>query len=65
MKPPIKLIRMYAVADKAKAGDFVIVAEPLPAFLTAGWTEAQHIARRRAERDAIDAEWKKIRSRAS
>lgn len=61
MKHPIKLVRLYAKDDKAKTGDFVIVADPLDAFLTAGWTEAQHVARREAERVAIDREWAKIR----
>jgi hypothetical protein len=59
--PPIKLKRLYA--KKNKTGDFVIVAEPLPAAVTASWSDAQHIERRKAERAAIDAEWKRLGSR--
>lgn len=59
MTPPIKLRRLYARDNKT--GEFVIVADPLPASETASWTDAQHIERRKAERAAIDAEWKRLR----
>ena len=55
---PIKLRRLYA--DVQKTGDFVIVAEPLPAAVHARMTDGEHIERRNAERAAIDAEWKRV-----
>lgn len=54
----IKLQRLYAREDRT--GEFVIRAEPPPAWLTANWTDAQRIERRKAEQAAIEAEWKRL-----
>ncbi len=55
---PITLKRLYA--QNLPMSEFVLAVEPLPASVTAGWTEAQHIERRKAERAAIDAEWRRL-----
>lgn len=60
MKPPIKLRRLYA--KESGKGDFVIVAEPLPAAVRARMTDAEYIERCEAERAAIDGEWRRLRS---
>ena len=62
MMPPIKLRRLYASDDPAKRGSFIIVADPLPADVHARMTDAEHMKRRDAEREAIAAEWAKHRS---
>lgn len=59
---PIELQRLYA--NESKTGPFVIRAKALPAEVTKDWTDEQHIARREAERAAIDAEWMYIWSLA-
>ncbi len=58
MTPPIKLRRLYKNA--AKTGDFVIVAEPLPAAVHARMTDVEHMKRRDAERIAISDEWARL-----
>jgi hypothetical protein len=58
---PIKLRRLYAREDRT--GDFVLVAEPLTASVYSRMTDAQLLERRKAERAAIDAEWKRLGSR--
>lgn len=62
MKHPIRLRRLYARENKT--GAFVIVADPLPAAVTSSWSDAEHIARRNAERAAIEAEWKRVSTSA-
>lgn len=63
--PPIKLRRLYAKNDKAQCGGFMIIAEPLPADVHARMTDDEHIARRKAEQRAIDAEWAKVQRSTS
>lgn len=62
MSRPIKLRRLYAREDKT--GDFVIVVDPLPAWLTANMTDEERIERREREQAAIDAEWKRLRGQS-
>lgn len=62
MSLPIKLRRLYASKDKT--GDFVIVAEPLPAWLTANMTDLERIERREREQKAIEAEWARIQGQS-
>jgi hypothetical protein len=55
---PIKVRKLYA--QNLPMAEFTLAVEPLPASVTANWTEAQHIERREAERAAIDAEWMRL-----
>lgn len=56
--PPIRLRRLYA--NEAKTGDFLIVAEPLPADVSRRMSDREHMMRRIAERVAIAHHWARI-----
>lgn len=60
--PPIRLQRLYEIHDEERVGAFVLRPEPLPAGISARMTDEEHIARRQAERKAIDAEWASIKA---